>query len=728
MVALNPLTREELEAENERLRAALAAAGIDAQQAAAVHAARDSRHRHDLADSRAETAHAHQETQDTQTVARATAKAHQRNLSWSKAALAASQTQVAGLQTDRAALIRSEARQRAIFDSAIDFAVVVIDPDGIVTDWNPGAERVMGWTDTEMLGQPTDRFFTPEDRAAGHIAFEMQQAVATGRASDERWHLKKGGERYFASGEMMPLYDDDREHLGFVKILRDRTEQHEAGRLLAESEERYRTLFNAIDEGFCVVRFIDGPHGPLSDYLHVEANPAYERHTGIAGIVGQTIRGLAPDEADGWVAIYGEVLRTGRPVRFEREFVVAGGFIEVVAHRVEPASRHEVAILFNNITARVLADRAQQQDGVHNAALFELSEGLRQGGDARTIALIGAGAIGRVLKVSQVGYGIVAADDLTLIVEQDWTAPGYPSQVGCYRLDEFVGYIEDLRQGRNVAISDVRLDPRTAPTTAALEGAGVRALLNMPLVEDGRLRAVLYINTDTPRVWNDAEVVFARQVAELVRQAVERRRAEEQQAVLNRELSHRMKNTLAIVQAITTQTLRNASDLTTAREALGARLIALGKAHDILLTGRGESADMRAVIEGALELHDDEQQGHFTLKGPVLHVGESAALSLSLMIHELATNAAKYGALSGPGGHVEIAWTIGGSAGQETVQLVWQEHGGPPVTPPTRKGFGSRLIERGFAGAVSGRTETAYPPEGVICTMTAPLTAFHLGR
>ena len=130
-------------------------------------------------------------------------------------------------------------------------------------------------------------------------------------------------------------------------------------RALAMSEERYRTLFDTIDQGFCVIRFIDGPHDPWSDYVHVEANAAFEHHLGIAHVAGQTLRDIAPDsETGGWLERYGDVLRTGRPARFDRMFAPTGRHLEVSAHRVEPASRREVAVLFTDITARKVAEAA----------------------------------------------------------------------------------------------------------------------------------------------------------------------------------------------------------------------------------------------------------------------------------------------------------------------------------------------------------------------------------
>jgi signal transduction histidine kinase/ActR/RegA family two-component response regulator len=139
------------------------------------------------------------------------------------------------------------------------------------------------------------------------------------------------------------------------------TERQKAESALAEREERYRTLFNSIDEGFCIIEFFDGPHGPLSDYVHVEANPAYTQHAGIPNVVGQKVREMVPGEAGGWVELYGGVLRTGQPIRFERELIATGRYLELAAFRVEPASRKQVAVLFQDITARKRAERELQR-------------------------------------------------------------------------------------------------------------------------------------------------------------------------------------------------------------------------------------------------------------------------------------------------------------------------------------------------------------------------------
>ncbi|WLS06455.1 hybrid sensor histidine kinase/response regulator [Shinella oryzae] len=130
---------------------------------------------------------------------------------------------------------------------------------------------------------------------------------------------------------------------------------------MLRAQARYRALFEAIDDGFCIIGFIDGPDGPMSDYVHVEANSGYERHTGIPDIVGKRLREIEPANADIWLELYGGVLRTGRAVRFEQEFKAVGRFIEVSATRIEPESLCQVAVLFRDVTARKLAEAALRE-------------------------------------------------------------------------------------------------------------------------------------------------------------------------------------------------------------------------------------------------------------------------------------------------------------------------------------------------------------------------------
>lgn len=204
----------------------------------------------------------------------------------------------------------------------------------------------------------------------------------------------------------------------------------------------------------------------------------------------------------------------------------------------------------------------------------------------------------------------------------------------------------------------------------------------------------------------------------------ERKEAEAQQRLLMQELAHRVKNTLAMIQAIASQTLRGATSLETANEAFSARLTALSRAHDLLVAGHRANAPMADIAGSVVGIQGDPAR--FKIGGPDVVLGPRAALALTLMLHELATNAVKYGALSNPSGIVALSWRIDEIDGAAQFRLRWQESGGPPVVAPSRRGFGSRLIERTFPSA-QGRAESAYLPSGLLFTLDAPLEALKDG-
>jgi PAS domain S-box-containing protein len=155
------------------------------------------------------------------------------------------------------------------------------------------------------------------------------------------------------------------EDLSFIRDVAERirtaVERRRAEAELRERERRYRALFDAIDEGFCIIEFIDGPHGPLSDYIHLEANPATSINAGTPDVVGKTARELLGDEADELVNLYAGVLQTGEPIRIERELETTGRWLELAAFRIEPVNRAQVAVLFRDLTARRLAESALRE-------------------------------------------------------------------------------------------------------------------------------------------------------------------------------------------------------------------------------------------------------------------------------------------------------------------------------------------------------------------------------
>ena len=207
----------------------------------------------------------------------------------------------------------------------------------------------------------------------------------------------------------------------------------------------------------------------------------------------------------------------------------------------------------------------------------------------------------------------------------------------------------------------------------------------------------------------DGRIVGASKIA---RDITERKRAQEQQKLLVNEMKHRIKNSLATVQAIATQTLNQHAK---ERDAFIARLHALGNAHDLLTSETWDTASLHAIVTQALKPFQEQHHERIAVEGPAnVWLDSTKSVIVAMVVHELATNAIKYGALSNGSGRVSVAWKQ--HSQPNLVKLVWQESGGPKVSPPKQKGFGSHLIERAFGGQL-GSAQLVFSPQGVSCTL-----------
>jgi two-component sensor histidine kinase len=197
-------------------------------------------------------------------------------------------------------------------------------------------------------------------------------------------------------------------------------------------------------------------------------------------------------------------------------------------------------------------------------------------------------------------------------------------------------------------------------------------------------------------------------------------RANEHLQLVINELNHRVNNTLAMVQAIARRTFRDAHDIPAAQERFAARLVALAKANDLLTGERWAGASIRGAIGQSVAPHQHDL-ARCRITGPELRISPKTALALALAMHELSTNAIKYGAWSNDHGIVAIDWTVEDFGNGRRVRIEWREHGGPAVIEPARRGFGSRLIERGLSGEMGAQVALRFEPEGVHCRIEAPL-------
>jgi PAS domain S-box-containing protein len=472
-----------------------------------------------------------------------------------------------------------------------------------------------------------------------------------------------------------------------------------------------------------------------------------------------------------------------------------------------------------------------------------LADRLRRIDDPEKIKHAATQLLGEYLGASRVGYAEIDEAEGTVLVRSDWTrgaeTQSLGGQTGVIRSfgEEALAI---LRSGEVMAIPDLMALP-VGPhdRRAQWEEMGVRALITVPLVRHGALKALLYVHEPRPRKWRRFEAAMARDVAERTWAAVERaqaeqslresedhyrhavelnpqvswtalpdgrlnrvaprwrewtgsdgtgdgwiegiheddrertlaawahsvatgepydiehrlkrvdgrvrwarsrafprraadggialwygstedvderKAAEERQRLLVNELNHRVKNTLFSVQAIAFQTLKGEVTLADARSRFEARLMALSRAHNLLTEQNWEGASLERIVADATE-HLAGEEGRFEVEGEPVWMAPRAALALALALHELGTNAVKYGALSSEAGRVSVRW----STGEGRLRVEWKETGGPPVSEPARRGFGSRLLERGLDADLVGTAEMRFESDGLRCLLEATL-------
>jgi len=208
----------------------------------------------------------------------------------------------------------------------------------------------------------------------------------------------------------------------------------------------------------------------------------------------------------------------------------------------------------------------------------------------------------------------------------------------------------------------------------------------------------------------------------VVQDITELKRAQERQELLLHELNHRVKNMLATVQSVAMQTRRTAADLDAFTRAFEGRLLALNRAHELLTREIGTGVLLRDLILESIGAYETTPGARFSLCGPSIRLGSEISVTLAMALHELATNAVKYGALSNTNGQVDVRWRLENEVGvAQRISIEWVERGGPAVAPPTRRGFGSDLIERGLARQFGGTAALEFLSAGLRCRITAPV-------
>jgi PAS domain S-box-containing protein len=535
-----------------------------------------------------------------------------------------------------------------------------------LTYFNCAAERFFGRRREDLLGRLIWDVFPTLVGSAFEPGYR--------RAMDERTTLEFEAPSAVHPGRWLEVRAfPTPEGLGVA--FRDITERRRAEAAAAEGEAHFAAVFGQAAAGMCEA----GLDGSL-----IRANDRYLQIVGYSReelLGGMTIRDLThPDDWGENLHVLQNAIATGGSFVIEKRYVRKDRETVWVSNSVTPLIREGQIRSVLAVTIDVTERRRSE------AALRESEARFRNVADQAPVMIWMTNTAGLCTYLNRQWY------EFTGQTEAEGLGYGWLDAV----------HPEDRPSSRDVFIlssagrQPFRLDYR------------IRR-------HDGEYRWA--IDTGTPRLGADGQFLgFIGSVLDIS----DRKRLEEHQSLLINELNHRVKNTLATVQAIALQTLRSGEVEAHVSQAFTARLIALAKAHDVLTRENWEGADLKAIIDDLIHAHHGDD-GRFGTSGPHVRLSPRVSLSLTMALHELSTNAMKHGALSNDSGRIALTWQTLGSGSATRLRLRWEERGGPPVAPPTRKGFGSRLLERGLSGELAGEVQITYDSRGLTCEIDIPL-------
>ncbi len=575
------------------------------------------------------------------------------------------------------ALRESEARLRDLLVTLDLGAFMARDFDGKIRFWSAGSEQLYGWTAAEAVGQDAHellRTVFPVPRAAIAAALERN-----GEWTGDLRQRTRDGREIVVTARKVLRRDPDGRPAAVLESLADVTAQRQIEAALAESEARLRDLLATLDLGAFMARDLDGKirfWSAGSEQLY-----GWTAAEAVGQDAHELLRTVFPVPR---AAIAAALERNGEWTGDLRQRTRDGREIVVTARKVlrrDPDGR-PAAVLES------LADVTAQRQ--IEAALAESEARLRAAVEGSPFPIMLHAEDGEVLALSRSWTELSGYGPEEIPTRSAWLRLAYPD-----RHQEIEALLEELAAGEVV-----RTGERTIRTKS-----GEARIWDIQAVLLGRL-------PDGRRLRMSAAV-----------DVTERKHTEEQRLLLAREVDHRARNSLAVVQALLRLTPAKEEETRRFAATVADRVAAMARAHGLLSRERWAGAELRALVEEELAPYATNAPGRVLLAGPPVRLTVNAALSVSMVLHELATNAAKHGAFSAPGGRVEVAWARDPVDGE--LRLDWREIGGPPIAGPPPSGdrrsgsFGSRLIAR-TVRQLGASIEFSWIPTGLHCTLRLP--------
>lgn len=562
--------------------------------------------------------------------------------------------------------------------SAID--LIIASPAQIISFWGPDCitiyndsfAAIIGKQHPQALGIPAALGWPEQWQDVGPMVRHVQTTGSSYSAKDYSFFVQRFGFREEVTFDIAcsAVRDQSGAVLGVFCIVHDTTEQINARLALRDNEAMLRAMFWQAGCGMVQtdargnILMVNALYCSILGYSEEE-------------LLGKTIHEIThPDDLNSTTELFDESVSKDRHFQIEKRYV-----------------RKDGSLIWVNVSFGPLRMGAGKEPR-SLAVIMDISESKRAAEVERRLASIIASSESGILSI-----------DLNMVITS-WN-PG---------AERLYGYSATEAIGSSVAI--ILPDEHKFEEVTILDQ--IRQGITIPPYEtsrrhkDGRM---VDVSLSVSPIYDEyGQIIGASKIAHDI---TARRATERLQAVLMGEMKHRVKNVIAMVQAIARQTFTDSNDRLAAQQAFDARLKAMANTHDLLTREKWDRTELSILVAQALAPFE---QHRFEINGPKSQMFPKAALTLSLALHELATNASKYGALSTEQGHVRLSWEIVGEQ-EPILELNWQEFDGPAVKVPKHRGFGSRLIERILAAELRGTAKLDYPVEGVICTIRAPLDA-----